>query len=185
MQRQRLAIATLTVMIVAIAGTTIAQDANTRRERIRRAAGAAVEAAEGLIEREAHSADLPMLDGRVIILKRAEKKADAKPTDAPADELKEINVGGLVIVEVPDTQSHPTTVELPKATPDGSLVSLGKVRGIRTNDEGEPMMGGGYTWFLFKPATVGSATLNVKYTPNGGGDPVDQTYELNIVAERE
>ena len=87
-------------------------------------------------------------------------------------------------VEVPDTQSHPTNVELPKATPDGSLQPLGKVRGIRTNDEGQPMMGGGYTWFLFKPVTVGSATLNVKYAPNGGGDPVDQTYELNIVEQK-
>jgi hypothetical protein len=182
MPRQRLTIALSTLAIVAIAGVAIAQDADARRERLRRAAGAAVEVAGGLIDREANAAVLPQIDGRVIILQRVEKKAKSDAADAkPADELKEINVGGLVIVEVPDTQSHPTNVELPKATPEGSLEPLGKVRGIRTNNEGEPMMGGGYTWFLFKPATVGSAMLNVKYTPNGGGDPVDQTYELNIV----
>lgn len=184
MPRQRLTIALSTLAIVAIAGVAVAQDAEARRERLRRAATAAAEVAGGLIEREAHAGELPQVDGRVIILQRVEKPAAPEPGAPPADNLKEINVGGLVIVEVPDTQSHPTKVELPKATPDGSLQPLGKVRGIRTNDEGQPMMGGGYTWFLFKPVTVGSATLNVKYTPNGGGDPVDQTYELNIVEKK-
>lgn len=185
MQRQPLTIAFSTLAMLAVAGVAIAQDADARRERLRRAAGAAVEVAGGLIEREAHVGELPMLDGRVIILQQAEKEATADAADSkPADELKEINVGGLVIVEVPDTQSHPTEAALPKATPDGSLASIGKVRGIRTNNQGEPMMGGGYTWFLFKPVTVGSATLNVKYTPNGGGDPIDQTYELNIVENK-
>jgi hypothetical protein len=72
-------------------------------------------------------------------------------------------------------------MEEPTVAPEGALQSFGKVRGIRTNDAGEAMMGGGYTWFLFKPLAVGSATVNVQYTPNGGGDRVDQTYELNIV----
>jgi hypothetical protein len=180
MPRHRLTlIASLSVVAIASAGIAYAQDAEARRERLRKAAGAAVGVAEGLIERNANTA-VPMVDGRVIILQRVEKEAK---DEALAPKPHEINAGGLVIVEVPDTQSHPTEVAEPTVSPDGSLQSFGKVRGIRTNKDGEPMMGGGYTWFLFKALTEGPAAVNVKYTPNGGGDPVDQTYQVNVTAK--
>ena len=169
----------LLALTVAATGIAVAQETNDRRERLRKAAGAAVGVAEGLIEQNANTA-VPMVDGRVIILQRVEKAAK---DDSLAPKPHEINAGGLVIVEVPDTQSHPTEVAEPTVTPDGALQSFGKVRGIRTNKAGEPMMGGGYTWFLFKPLAPGAAEVNVKYTPNGGGDPVDQTYQVNVVAK--
>ncbi|MBA4105327.1 MAG: hypothetical protein C0485_06180 [Pirellula sp.] len=178
---RRRTILTLSLFAVAIAsvGVTVAQDVEARRERLRKAAGAAVGVAEGLIEQNAHTA-VPMVDGRVVILQRVEK---AEKDDALAPKPHEINAGGLVIVEVPDTQSHPTEVAEPTVSPDGLLQSFGKVRGIRTNKDGQPLMGGGYTWFLFKALAEGPAAVNVKYTPNGGGDPVDQTYEVNVTAK--
>jgi hypothetical protein len=166
--------------VVAVAGVAIAQDqeTNKRRERLRKAAEAAVDVAEGVIQKNANSA-VPIVDGRVVILQRIDQKSD----DGLSAKPHEINAGGLVIVEVPDTQSHPTEVAEPMVTPDGAMQSFGKVRGIRTNKDGEPMMGGGYTWFLFKALAEGPASVNVKYTPNGGGDPVDQTYQVNVVAK--
>lgn len=170
--------ATLGLLVASIsAGAAVAQETTERREKIRRAVGAAAEVAEGLIEQNANTA-VPAVDGRVIILKRFEKKDDAL-----AAKPQEINAGGLVIVEVPDTQSHPTEVAEPTVTPAEAAQSFGKVRGIRTNNAGEPMMGGGYTWFLFKTLAPGKAAINVKYTPNGGGDPVDQTYHVDVVAK--
>lgn len=177
-RKLRLALSLLAVTIIAT-GFATAQDANNRRERLRKAVGAAAGVAEGLIEENAGSA-VPIVDGRVIILQRTERRAEQ---DSAASKPHEVNAGGLVIVEVPDTQSHPTEVDEPMVTPNGALQSFGKVRGIRTNNEGQPMMGGGYTWFLFKSLAEGPATLNVKYTPNGGGDPVDQTYEVNVTAK--
>lgn len=176
MLRRRLTpVLLLFVLTVVATGIAVAQETNERRERLRKAASAAAEVAEGLIERNANTA-VPMVDGRVIILQRVEKEAQAtKP--------HEINAGGLVIVEVPDTQSHPTEVAEPTVTPESALQSFGKVRGIRTNKDGEPMMGGGYTWFLFKALAEGPAAVNIKYTPNGGGDPVDQTYQVNVTAK--
>lgn len=179
MPRHRLTlVASLLAVAIASIGVAVAQDAEARRERLRRAAGAAVGVAEGLIEQNANSA-VPVVDGRVVILQRNEKLAN----EAIAPKPHEINAGGLVIVEVPDTQSHPTEVAEPTFSPDGSLQSFGKVRGIRTNKDGEPMMGGGYTWFLFKALAEGPAAVKVKYTPNGGGDPVDQTYQVNVTAK--
>jgi hypothetical protein len=180
MRRYRLVCALIVVTAMA-AGLAVAQETNQRRERLRRAAEAAVEVAEGVIEQNANSA-VPTVDGRVIILQRTAEQADAE-TEPQATDSHEVNAGGLVIVEVPDTQSHPTEVAEPTVTPNGAMQWFGKVRGIRTNDEGRPMMGGGYTWFLFKAVGEGSASVNVKYTPNGGGDPVDQTYQLKITAK--
>ena len=178
MPRYRLTlVASLIAVAIASVGVAVAQDAEARRERLRRAAGAAVGVAEGLLEQNANTA-VPVVDGRVVILQRVEKAAKGE-----APKPYEVNAGGLVIVEVPDTQSHPTEVTEPTVSPDGSLQSFGKVRGIRTSKDGEPMMGGGYTWFLFKALAEGPAEVNVKYTPNGGGDPVDQTYQVNVTAK--
>ena len=180
MLRRRLTpVLLLFVLTVVATGIAVAQETNDRRERLRKAASAAAEVAEGLIERNANTA-VPMVDGRVVILQRVEKEAN---DEALGPKPHEINAAGLVVVEVPDTQSHPTEVAEPTVSPDGSLQSFGKVRGIRTNKDGEPMMGGGYTWFLFKALAEGPAAVNVKYTPNGGGDPVDQNYQVNVTAK--
>lgn len=168
-----------TFAVVAVAGLAIAQENTVRRDRLRKAAEAAVEVAEGVIQQNANS-PVPTVDGRVIILQRVTKEAKQ---DEKAPKPYEINAGGLVIVEIPDTQSHPTEVAEPTVTPATALQSFGKVRGIRTNKDGEPLMGGGYTWFLFKSLAEGPAAVNVKYTPNGGGDPVDQTYQVNVTAK--
>jgi hypothetical protein len=177
MPRRLTLVALLFAVAISSIGVAVAQDAEARRERLRRAAGAAVGVAEGLIEQQANTA-VPVVDGRVVILQRVEKAAKGE-----APKPHEVNAGGLVIVEVPDTQSHPTEVAEPTVSPDGSLQSFGKVRGIRTNKDGEPMMGGGYTWFLFKALAEGPAAVNVKYTPNGGGDPVDQSYQVNVTTK--
>jgi hypothetical protein len=178
MTRYRLTlVASLVAIAIASVGVAVAQDSEARRERLRRAAGAAVGVAEGLLEQKANTA-VPIVDGRVVILQRVEKTAKGE-----ASKPQEVNAGGLVIVEVPDTQSHPTEVAEPTVSPDGSLQSFGKVRGIRTNKDGEPMMGGGYTWFLFKALAEGPTAVNVKYTPNGGGDLVDQTYQVNVTTK--
>lgn len=178
MLRHRLTlVASFSAVAIATVGIAVAQDAEARRERLRRAAGAAVGVAEGLLEQNANTA-VPVVDGRVVILQQVEKESKGE-----APKPHEVNAGGLVIVEVPDTQSHPTEVAEPTVSPDGSLQSFGKVRGIRTNKDGEPMMGGGYTWFLFKALAEGPTAVNVKYTPNGGGDPVDQTYQVNVTAK--
>src|SRR5262245_30247883 len=112
-------VASFVAVAIASVGVSMAQDAEARRERLRRAAGAAVGVAEGLIEQNANTA-VPVVDGRVVILQRLEKKQEGE-----APKPHEINAGGLVIVEVPDTQSHPTEVAEPTITPDGLLQSFG------------------------------------------------------------
>ncbi|MGD9632340.1 MAG: hypothetical protein AB7G28_17705 [Pirellulales bacterium] len=104
------------------------------------------------------------------IVKLAEKTSTTEPQSA--------NVGGLVIVVVRDSGSRP-----PKdisVVPSDGLAPLGKLRGVQ-NDEGVALMGGGYTWYLFKPTTAGDATVKVTFTPNGvGAKPIERTYKLKI-----
>ncbi|WP_152101009.1 hypothetical protein [Lacipirellula parvula] len=103
----------------------------------------------------------------------------AAKSDPPA---KEINVGGLLILQVDDTGSRPTKFKKVETEPEGVLQRLGRVQGIRTNEKGEDMMGGGYTWVLFKPKKAGEAKLTIKYTPNGGdGNEVTWTGKVNVV----
>ena len=80
-----------------------------------------------------------------------------------------VNVDGLVILEIPDSGSRPP--QNIQVTQTG-FKDLGEVQGVRTNEEGEPMMGGGYTWYLFQ-ATQGprSGTIEAQYVPNGTAEP--------------
>jgi hypothetical protein len=42
-------------------------------------------------------------------------------------------------------------------------------------------MGGGYTWYLFKPSKAGAATVRVVFTENGdGGKRVERAYSLSV-----
>lgn len=87
-----------------------------------------------------------------------------------------------MLLQVNDTGSRPTKFQKPKIEPEGALQRLGRVKGIRTNEEGQDMMGGGYTWVILKPTKAGEATITVTYTPNGGdGKPVTQSHKVNVV----
>lgn len=121
-----------------------------------------------LLGSSAFAADAGQLSGYVV--KLAEKTNMAQP--------QSINVGGLVIVVVRDSGSRPPQ-DISVVGSD-ALKSLGKVRGVE-NDEGLALMGGGYTWHLFKPTQAGNATVKVAYTENGdGGKRVERAYKLKI-----
>ncbi len=108
------------------------------------------------------------LSGYVVTL--AEKTDQDKPLS--------VNVGGLVIVVVRDSGSRPP--QDVSVVASDSLEVLGVVRGVQ-NDQGVALMGGGYTWHLFKPAKAGAATVKVAYTENGdGGKRVERAYKLSV-----
>jgi len=92
-----------------------------------------------------------------------------------------VNVGGLVVVIVRDSGSRPPQdikVEAPRA-----FKALGVVRGTQ-NEQGQALMGGGYTWYLFTPVTVGETTIKVSYTENGeGGKKIERVYKVKIEKE--
>ncbi len=116
------------------------------------------------------AADEGQLSGYVV--KLAKKMDQQRP--------QTINVGGLVIAVVGDSGSRPPQ-DISVVASD-SLEPLGVVRGVQ-NDQGVALMGGGYTWHLFKPIKAGPATVKVAYTENGdGGKRVDRTYQLVIDA---
>jgi hypothetical protein len=89
-----------------------------------------------------------------------------------------VNTGGLIVVIVRDSGSRPPQnikVDAPRA-----FQALGVVRGTQT-DQGQALMGGGYTWYLFTPVTAGETTIKVSYTENGdGGKKVERTYKVKV-----
>lgn len=93
-----------------------------------------------------------------------------------------VNVGGLLIIEIPDSGSRPPQDMSVKT--GGAFEQIGKLRGINTDRKsGRPLMGGGYTWFLYTPKKESKAEdVEVKWTPNGGGGPKTKTYKLEITA---
>ena len=83
-----------------------------------------------------------------------------------------------MIVVVRDSGSRPPQ-DVFVVAPD-SLAPLGIVRGVQ-NDKGVALMGGGYTWHLFKPVKAGNATVKVAYTENGdGGKHVEREYKVTV-----
>jgi hypothetical protein len=108
------------------------------------------------------------LSGSVV--KLAEKSDTAQPVT--------VNVGGLVIAVVRDSGSRPPQNMAVVAS--DSLQALGIVRGVQ-NDQGQALMGGGYTWHLFQPTKAGDVTVKVSYTENGdGGKRVTRDFKLSI-----
>jgi len=104
------------------------------------------------------------------VVKLAEKTSTAEP--------QPINVGGLVIAVVRDSGSRPP--QGISVVASENLQPLGAVRGVQ-NDQGVALMGGGYTWHLFKPTEAGEATVNVTYTENGNdGKKVAREYKLDV-----
>lgn len=94
----------------------------------------------------------------------------------------DINVNGLLIIQIPDSGSRPPQDMSVKTS--GTFEQLGKLRGINTDRKsGRPLMGGGYTWFLFTPKSESKAEeVEVKWTPNGGGKPMTKKYKLQVTA---
>jgi hypothetical protein len=98
-----------------------------------------------------------------------------------ASEPTSVNVGGLVIAIVRDSGSRPP--QDIKVSASDSLKPLGTVRGVQ-NDDGQALMGGGYTWHLFQPTSAGDATVEVAYTQNGdNGKRVERKFQLSVTAE--
>lgn len=99
--------------------------------------------------------------------------------DGPAPQF-DINVGGLLIIEIPDSGSRPPQNMSVKT--GEAFAPLGQLRGINTDKKsGRPLMGGGYTWFLFTPKSESkSETLEVKFTPNGGSAAKTKSYKVAI-----
>jgi hypothetical protein len=89
-----------------------------------------------------------------------------------------VNLGGLVVVIVRDSGSRPPQqikVEAPRA-----LERLGVVRGTQT-DQGQALLGGGYTWHLFTPVAAGETTIKVRYVENGDdGKKVERAYKVTV-----
>ncbi len=104
------------------------------------------------------------------VVKLAEKTSTTEP--------QSINVGGLVIAVVRDSGSRPPK-DISVVASD-SLKSLGTVRGVQ-NDQGQALMGGGYSWHLLRATQPGDATVKVSYTQNGtGGKKVERVFQLKI-----
>ena len=104
------------------------------------------------------------------VIKLAEKTNMTEP--------QSVNVGGLVIAVVRDSGSRPPQGIAVVAS--AGLQPLGTVRGVQ-NDQGQALMGGGYTWHLFQAAKPGDAKVNVAYTENGdNGKKVERAFSLII-----
>lgn len=117
--------------------------------------------------------DGPVVHGDVVILKEAMTKSVS------------INVGGLLVVQIPDSQSHPPQGITVKAS-SGGAQSMGRVRGVRSTDNGQTLFGGGYTWYLFRAVELTkSVQIHVSYVPNGTADPkrLSRTHEIEIAAD--
>jgi hypothetical protein len=60
------------------------------------------------------------------------------------------------------------------------------VRGVATNREGKAMMGGGYTWYLFKaPADARSVEIEASYMPNGQSTPKQMKRHYQVQLDKQ
>lgn len=109
------------------------------------------------------------ISGRVLLLK-----------DITKEPIGAVNRGGLIIVEIHDSGSRPPQhIQVD----GGKCVPLGHVRGVATNREGRPMMGGGYIWYLFKAPDEGeSVMIEASYIPNGepNAKPIKREYNVRL-----
>lgn len=116
------------------------------------------------------SSDGSVVRGDVVILKEAMTEGTS------------INVDGLLVVQISDSQSHPPQDIVVKAS-SGSVQSLGHVRGVRSTDNGQTLFGGGYTWYLFQAVRpTKNLQINVSYVPNGTPKPtrLNRTHRIEI-----
>ena len=92
----------------------------------------------------------------------------------------EVNVGGLLIVNIKDSGSRPPRDM--KVDVGRAFKRLGKVRGINVKD-GRPLMGGGYTWFLLTPREKGTHEVTVSYI-SADNEPVKNSYKVEVTADQ-
>jgi len=115
----------------------------------------------------------PAIHGSVVILKEAMTNNTS------------VNLGGLVVVLIPDSQSHPPQeIAVHASSPQATF--LGHVRGARSTDDGQTLFGGGYTWYLFRASELTkNLQIDVSYIPNGNQTPtrIHRTHQIEIQSE--
>jgi hypothetical protein len=149
-----------------------AKDINMQRFLVPFLSAAALIALGPATHAEEQAPNHVQLKGQVVIL----KEASTKPVGP-------IDPGSLIIADIPDSGSRPPQ----DIKVDGTTcISLGHVRGVATNKEGQSLMGGGYTWYLFQaPSGPKSTHVKVSYTPNGGGKPIERNHQIDLNAPKE
>lgn len=166
--------------LVAAVNMALAQSAQ-RRDGLRKVVKAGVAIGADVAENgEKSDAVADGFKGRALVLKEGEP--EGKQSEAGIATDKVVNLGGLVLLQVTDTEGGPTKFGEAEIEPEGAFQRLGRLRGIRTNEQGEDMLGGGYTWLVLKPTGNGEASITVTYTPNGGdGKELTRTHKVTIV----
>jgi hypothetical protein len=113
----------------------------------------------------------------------AEERRDSVRVKGRVLVLKEGTPGGLIIVDIPDSGSRPPQ---DIRVDGGKSTGLGHVRGVATNREGKAMMGGGYTWYLFKaPADARSVEIEASYMPNGQSTPKQMKRHYQVQLDKQ
>ncbi|MBA3483264.1 MAG: hypothetical protein H0T51_15755 [Pirellulales bacterium] len=171
MSSKQLAVGAFVACTAVLTGIVSAQQGG-QPSGARRAVDRAQDAAESAGDRLGdafNGARGELLRGTVVIFK-------GEPRDA-----QEVNNSGLIIVSIPDSQSRqPENISI-APQPERAFQHLGQVQGVNA-ENGAPQPGGGFTFDLWRPRNECDATFKVTYTPNGGGQPVDQTYRVRVVA---
>jgi hypothetical protein len=171
MIRKRLAVCAVAACAAVLAGMVSAQQSG-QPSGARRAVDKAQDAAEAASDRVGdafNGAKGELLRGTVVIF------------HGKAIEAQEVNNSGLIIVSIPDSQSRQPQDISVKPQPERDFQHLGQLQGVNS-ENGRPQTGGGFTFDLWRPRNECDATFKVTYTPNGGGEPVDQTYRVKVVA---
>ncbi len=160
------------VACTAVLGGIVSAQQGVQPSRARRAVDKAQDAAEAAGDRVGdafNGAKGELLRGTVVIF------------EGDPGEAQEVNNSGLIIVSIPDSQSHQPQHISVKPQPERDFQHLGQVQGV-TAKNGRPQAGGGFTFDLWRPRNECDATFKVAYTPNGGGKPVIQMYSVKVVA---
>lgn len=102
---------------------------------------------------------------------------DAKDQEKP---YREVTVGGLLIVVIPDTSSEASKF---KVSAPEAFEKLGEVRGTWTLDGENRSGGGGKMLVLYKAKTVGTHKVTATFDVNRGepGEQVKDEFEIVVV----
>ena len=171
MFRKRSAVGAFAASAAVLVGIVSAQQGR-EPSGVRRAVDKAQDAAETVGDRFGdafNGTKEELLRGTVVIF-------HGQPSDN-----QQVNNSGLIIVSIPDSQGRQPTDISVKPQPERDFQHLGQVQGMNAMN-GQPQVGGGFTFDLWRPRNECDATFQVTYTPNGDGQPVDNTYRIKVVA---
>ncbi|WP_428306685.1 hypothetical protein [Lacipirellula sp.] len=171
MFRKRLTVGAFVACAAALVGIVSAQQV-AEPSGARRAVDKAQDAAEAVGDRVGdafNGAKEELLRGTVVMFQ-----------GTPSDN-QEVNNSGLIIVSIPDSQSRQPQHISVKPQPERDFQHLGQVQGMNAMN-GQPQVGGGFTFDLWRPRNECDATFMVTYTPNGASEPIEQTYRVRVVA---